>query len=79
MSVVENIAGIASDVTLEQQIHSGRPREFPYVQNKFHNYTTSNSTYFYVLTTIGSLLRELNNQWSLLTRWRGEQTVPHMT
>ena len=33
------------------------------------------STYFYVSTTIGGLLRELNVQWSLLARWRGEQTV----
>ena len=48
-------------------------------RNKFHNYTTSKLTYFYVSTTIGGLLQELNVQWSLLARWRGEQTVPHVT
>ena len=30
MSVIENIAGIASNVTLEQQIQTAHPREFPY-------------------------------------------------
>ena len=34
---------------------------------------------FYVSTTIGGLLQELNGQWSLLARWRGEQTAPHVT
>ena len=32
------------------------------LRNKCHNYTTSNSTYFYVSTTIGGLLHELNVQ-----------------
>ena len=38
------------------------------IRNKFHNYTTSNSTYFYVSTTIGGLLRELNVQWIRKTK-----------
>ena len=37
------------------------------------------STHFDVSTAIGGLLQELNVQWSLLARWRGEQTVPHVT
>ena len=37
------------------------------------------STHFNVSTPIGGLLQELNVQWSLLARWRGEQTVPHVT
>ena len=44
---------------------------YVFIRNKFHNYTTSNSIYFYVSTTIGGLLQELNVQWSLLARWRG--------
>ena len=35
------------------------------------------STHFNVSATIGSLLHELNV--SLLVKWRGEQTVPHVT
>ena len=37
------------------------------------------SIHINVSTTIGGLLQELNVQWSLLARWRGEQTVPHVT
>ena len=36
-------------------------------------------THFDVSTAIGGLLQELNVQWSLLARWRGEQTVPYVT
>ena len=37
------------------------------------------STHFDVSTAIGGLLQDLNVQWSLRARWRGEQTVPHVT
>ena len=43
--------------------------------NKFHNYTTSNSTYFYVSTTIDGLLQELNGQWSLKKAVDGGRNV----
>ena len=33
----------------------------------------------YISTTISGLLQELNVRWLLLARWRGEQTVPHVT
>ena len=37
------------------------------------------STHFNVSTAIGDLFQKLNVQWSLVARWTGEQTVPHVT
>ena len=43
------------------------------------NFIITQLAMFYLLLRFDHLLQELNVQWSLLARWRGEQTVPHVT
>ena len=75
-------------VTCRRHHQTGHPRNTEiYFRENVHqvgsilfqtNFIITQLAMFYLLIRFDHHLQELNVQWSLLTRGRGEQTVPHV-